>query len=176
MDSHKLIPIAKIIKKHTFKENKWKAVSLSGLASIWFENLSAIYLSDGNKDAPVKVPVKIEVPLSHSEEFFLLFEGTYAPPEKAEILVPRSEFPPLPESEFYLCDVIGTIASSKLGDFKVISYFENADPKSGLSALSLLIESVSPIAGKALKLEVPASILKRKDNSWSFEDIELWTG
>lgn len=161
-----LVPIACLVKRHTFKENKWKAIALSGLASHWFEKLNSIFIQNQS------IPVKIEVPLSHSSEFFIHFADDFAPPEKAQISVERSSFPALENSDFYLCDLIGAAVDSDEGLFKVVGYFENGDPSRGVTTLTVQLESLEK--DKKLSVEVPLQVLKRKENSWFIEDVGLW--
>jgi hypothetical protein len=161
-----LVALACLVKRHTFKENKWKAYALSGLASPWFEKLSTLYIRNE------AIPVKIEVPLSYSSEFFIHFADDYKPEEKAQLFVERSSFPALSEGEFYICDLIGVPISSELGLFRVQGFFENGDPSSELTTLSLQLESLDK--DTPISVEVPLGVLKRKENSWFIEDISLW--
>lgn len=160
------VALARLIKRHTFKENKWKAYALSGLASPWFEKLSTLYIRNQ------AVSVKIEVPLSYSSEFFIHFPDSYQPEEKADLFVERESFPPLGEGEFYICDLMGAELSTDLGPFRVLGFFENGDPSKGLTTLSLQLESIDK--RPQIQVEVPLAVLKRKENSWFIEDIGLW--
>ncbi|MEZ4815963.1 MAG: hypothetical protein R3A80_12300 [Bdellovibrionota bacterium] len=128
-----LIPIARLIKRHTFKQNKWKAYSYSGVASPWYAKAKHVYLNGA------LVPLRIEVPHLNTAEFFVCFNEDYVPAEKAELSIERSEFPPLEGSDFYLCDLIGAEIQSTLGPFKVDSYYENGDPSKGVTSLNLKV-------------------------------------
>lgn len=161
-----LVALACLVKRHTFKENKWKAYALSGLASPWFEKLSTLYI----RNEPI--PVKIEVPLSYSSDFFVYFLEGYTPDEKAHLFVERSSFPALANGEFYICDLIGVSIDSDQGAFKVAAFFENGDPSSELTTLSLQLESIEK--EPPISVEIPLGVLKRKENSWFIEDIGLW--
>lgn len=169
MTEHKaqsLVALASLIKRHTFKENKWKAFAHSGLASHWFEKLESVYIRNQ------KVPVKIEVPLSYTAEFFVHFAEDFVPEEKSQIFVERASFPSLGAGEFYLCDLLGAEVASESGLFKVSAYYENGDPSAELTTLSLILEKLQ--SEPPLKVEVPLGVLKRKENSWFVEDIGLW--
>jgi hypothetical protein len=167
----RLVVFARLLKRHTFKENKWKATAASGVAAPWLEKITGIYFSD----LTTKIPAKIEVPLSHSSEFFINFEEDFSA-SAGEIYVERKYFPQLPESEFYLCDVIGERVQTKMGEFKIASYYENADPRGGLTSLTLFLESLEAIKGKIMKVEVPLAVLSRKGERWHVESIDLWLG
>lgn len=169
-DSAKLVAIASLIKRHTYKENRWKAYALSGVASPWFEKITEIVI--GN-DKSQKIPVKIEVPLSHSAEFFVSFAEDYKPLEKSELWIEREQFPALPNNEFYLCDVIGKEVTSSVGTFTVTNYFENGHPSSSLSTLSVQLERAQS-EGDMNVVEVPLAVLKKTAKGWHAEDIELW--
>lgn len=164
----KLVALARLVKQHTFKENKWKAVAYSGLALPWLENVKSIFLRN------VPITVKIEVPLSHSAEFFVHFPEGYTPEEKSEVFVDRSVFPLLEGADFYLCDLMGLEVQSDLGLFRVLGYLENGDPSKGATALNLRLGSVELVKGSTLEVEVPLPFLKRKESSWFLEDVELW--
>jgi len=164
----KLIALARLIKRHTFKGNKWKAFAHSGLAAPWFKNIKILYLE--NK----AVDVKVEVPLSHTSEFFVNFPEGFEPPAKIDLYVERALFPKLEGADFYMCDLIGAEVKTSLGLFKVKSYFENGDPSKGATATNILLESVEGEAAKKLNVEIPLPLLKREGDTWLIEYIEPW--
>ncbi len=171
-DSSQLVAIACLVKRHTYKENRWKAFALSGVASPWFEKITEISLGDNTTQ---KISVKIEVPLSHSAEFFVSFAEEYTPAEKSELRVARELFPKLDGNEFYLCDILGKEVKSSLGNFRVVSYFENGHPSSQLSTLSVQLEKLqSGAEGDNNVVEVPLAILKKQSDGWHAEDLDLW--
>lgn len=167
-----LVVVAHLAKRHTFKENKWKAVSHSGIASPWLENIKEVCLSENGKLSE-KIPVKVEVPLSHSAEFFVSLPENFET-GTCEVLVDRNLFPPVTEKEFYICDVLGSEIETDLGTFKLLAFFENADPRGTISSISLLLESLNPIKGQTVKVEVPIGILSRSQDKWHISDIEMW--
>ena len=167
--SEDLIVVARLAKRHTFKENKWKAIAVSGLAAPWLEKVESIIL-EGQTDS---IKVKIEVPLNYSAEFFVHFpEGFEATP--VNIWVARSFFPEISGNEFYISDLLNSTLQTSLGDFKLISFFENGDPVREISSVTLLLESQELIGGKKLQVEVPLSSLVKTDTGWQIKDISIW--
>jgi hypothetical protein len=165
------LPVAQIIKRHTFNEPKWKCLCLSGQFSDWIIQLKEFLVRRNAEEFFIACQVE-RAKGTKGSEFYLLLEDTSIELNSHDLLcAPRESFPPLGKGEFYLCDLVGQTVQSDRGDFVLRSYFENSSALHAVSSVSLLLESK---ADKNFTLEVPAKFLIQKESSLWIEDIGVW--
>lgn len=178
MSQELLVPLAQIIKRHTYKENKWKCVALSGFASPWIQNLSTGYLlpdlmSRVRSDFKALVQTPIHVEAGGKDAFFLTrFEDSLDDLEGFYVYIERSRFPQVKNTEIYLCDLFGVDVQSVRGSLKVIRFFENfvGALEHEVSSVTLLLEN----SDRSISVEVPLAVLRQHENKWHLDDLEVW--
>ena len=178
MSQELLVPLAQIIKRHTYKENKWKCVALSGFASPWIEKLSMGYLLPDlmprvRPDFKALVQTPIHVEASGKDAFFLTrFNDTLDDLEGFHIYIERSRFPQVKNTEIYLCDIFGVDVQSPRGPLKVVRFFENfvGALEHEVSSVTLLLEN----SDRSISVEVPLAVLRQHENKWHLDDLDVW--
>ena len=171
-----MIPVAKILKRHSYKNNKWKCVTLSGEASLWLKNYKqlSIAASDTPKNIQTHDIETIEISPDVSL-FYVVFKDPELNIQVGDyIYLSREQFPALSDGTVYLCDLMKEkIYSPDLArTFRIDKFFENGNAR--VSSVSVHLSEISSQANDVSPIEVPLKALKQKDKQWIVEGLEAW--
>ena len=175
-----MIPVAKILKRHSYKNNKWKCVTLSGEASLWLKSYKQLSISAfiAASDTPQNIQTHDIETIEISPDvslFYVVFKDPELNIQVGDyIYLSREQFPALTDGTVYLCDLMKEkIYSPDLArTFRIDKFFENGNAR--VSSVSVHLSEVSTQASEVPSIEVPLKALKQKDNHWIVEGLEAW--